>query len=257
MGWHPEKGFIESDWEGYNEAMILYIMAIASPSHPIPASAWDAWTKTYVWRSHLGQEYLNFGPLFGHQYSHCFIDFRGIKDAYMRAKGTDYFENSRRATLANHRYCSLNPGAFTGYSPLVWGLTACDGPGNRNNADPNIRYMDYGARGVAYGYLEDDGTIAPTAAGGSVPFAPEICIPALKHIKYTYPKTYNRYGFIDAFNLNYQHKNGTIGWYDPDQLGIDQGPILLQIANYESEIIWKVMKKNPYIQKGLQLAGFK
>ena len=257
MGWHPEKGFIESDWEGYNEAMVLYLMAIGSPSHPIPASSWQAWTKSYVWRSHLGQDYLNFGPLFGHQYSHCFVDFRGIKDDYMRAKGIDYFENSRRATLANHRYCSINPGAFTGYSPLVWGLTACDGPGNRNNADPNIRYMDYGARGVAYGYLEDDGTIAPTAAGGSIPFAPEICIPALKYMKHTYPKIYNQYGFIDAFNLNYQHKDGTTGWYDPDQLGIDQGPILLQIANYESEIIWKVMKKNPYIQKGLQLAGFK
>lgn len=256
MGWFPDKGFIQSRWKGYNEAMILYVMAMASPTHPIPADAWKAWTSTYVWREHLGQTYVNFGPLFGHQYSHCWIDFRGIQDAYMREKGIDYFENSRRATIANYTYCALNPGAYTGYGPELWGLTACDGPGNRENADPNIRFMDYSARGNAYGYLSDDGTIAPTAAGGSIPFAPEICIPALKNMKYTYPNTYGQYGFKDAFNLSFTYANGDTGWYDPDYLGIDQGPILIQMANFESEIIWNVMKKNPYIRTGLKKAGF-
>ncbi|MBL7829289.1 MAG: Tat pathway signal protein, partial [Saprospiraceae bacterium] len=110
MGWFPDRGFLESSWRGYNEAMVLLVMAIGSPTHPIKAEAWRAWTETYQWRQHLGQEYVNFGPLFGHQYSHCYIDFRGIKDDYMRTKGIDYFENSRRATLANWKHCTLNPG---------------------------------------------------------------------------------------------------------------------------------------------------
>lgn len=256
MGWFPDKGFLESSWRGYNEAMVLLVMAIGSPTHPISPDAWTAWTDTYQWRKHLGQEYVNFGPLFGHQYSHCFIDFRGIQDAYMRNKGIDYFENSRRATLTNWKHCSINPGGFVGYGKKMWGLTACDGPGNRDKYDPNIHFMDYGARGVGFAYLEDDGTIAPTAAGGSIPFAPKICIDALKNMKQEYPKTYNKFGFIDAFNLSFQYKNGDSGWYDPDQLGIDQGPIVIQLANYQSETIWKIMKRNPYIVEGLKKAGF-
>lgn len=256
MGWKPESGFLDSSWKGYNEAMILYILALGSPTHPIQDSTWIAWTNTYQWKEHLGYEYVNFGPLFGHQYSQCYIDFRGIQDAYMRSKGIDYFENSRRATYANRTYCNLNPGAYTGYSSNLWGLTACDGPGNDRNSDPNIHFMDYGARGVGYGYISDDGTIAPTAAGGSIPFAPEICIPALMNMKYSYPATYGKYGFFDSFNLTYPGKNGVTGWYDPDYLGIDQGPILIQIANYESELILNLMKKNSYFERGLKKAGF-
>lgn len=257
MGWFPDRGFIKSSWQGYNEAMVLLVMAIASPTHPIPADAWHDWTATYQWRKHLGEEYVTFGPLFGHQYSHCFIDFRGIQDEYMRAHGIDYFENSRRATLASRQYAIMNPGGFVGYGPNLWGLTACDGPGNDNNRDPNISFMDYHARGVAYGYLKDDGTIAPTAAGGSIPFAPKKCISALKYMKKQYPKTWGEYGFYDAFNLSFQDKNGKTGWYDTDYLGIDQGAILLQLANYQSETVWKIMKRNPYIRDGLQKAGFR
>lgn len=256
MGWFPDKGFLDASWKGYNEAMILYIMALGSPTHPIQDSTWKAWTNTYEWKEHLGYEYVNFGPLFGHQYSQCYIDFKGIQDAYMRQKGIDYFENSKRATYANRRYCYLNPGAFTGYSDQIWGLTACDGPGNEKNRDPNIHFMGYGARGVGYGYLSDDGTIAPTAAGGSIAFAPEICVPALMQMKYRYPVVYGKYGFFDSFNLTYPNKNGTTGWVDPDYLGIDQGPILIQIDNYQSGTILNLMKKNPYIVRGLKKAGF-
>jgi hypothetical protein len=173
MGWHPESDFLDVSWKGYNEAMILYVLALGSPTHTIPAESWNAWTATYQWGKYFDQEMVNFGPLFGHQYSHMYIDFRGIKDEYMREKGIDYFENSRRATYANRAYCMVNPAGYVGYNENCWGLTACDGPGNSNKENVNISFMDYGARGAAQWYVEDDGTIAPTAAGGSVPFAPE------------------------------------------------------------------------------------
>ncbi len=257
MGWHPEKGFIEARWKGYNEAMILYIMALGSPTHAIPVESWKAWTDTYQYATYYGQEHVNFGPLFGHQYSHLFIDFRNIYDPYMKEKGFDYFENSRRATYANRAYCISNPGAYTEYSENIWGLTACDGPGNSNKINPNIVLMGYTARGAAQFYLSDDGTLAPTAAGGSIPFAPEICIPALEEMYEEYGnKIYNRYGFKDAFNWSIVNKDSTVGWVDPDYIGIDQGPIVIQIENYKTGLIWNLMRKSPYIKNGLVKAGF-
>lgn len=260
MGWHPETGFLEAQWDGYNEAMILYIMAFGSPTHPLPADCWQGWTKPYLWTEFQGQQMVNFAPLFGHQYSHMYIDFRGIRDAYMREKGLDYFENSRRATLANRAYCIQNPGGFKGYGPNLWGLTACDGPAylEREWAGKLVRFQEYSARGAAADYIRDDGTIAPTAAGGSVPFAPKECLDALKFMWETYyPDLVGQYGFKDAFNLTFTFKPGTErGWFDVDYLGIDQGPILIQMENHRSELIWEVMKKNPYIREGLRKAGF-
>jgi hypothetical protein len=257
MGWHPESGFLDAQWRGYNEAMILLVLALGSPTHAIPEACWKAWTDTYHWGEYFGQEMINFGPLFGHQYSHMYIDFRGIQDAYMKEKGIDYFENSLRATLANRAYCIANPAAYVGYSDNIWGLTACDGPNNDGKSDPNISFMGYGARGAAKFYVVDDGTIAPTAAGGSVPFAPEVCIPALREMKSKYGKMiYDKYGFKDAFNLSYPNKDGSKGWVDRDYIGIDQGPIVIQIENYRSGLVWNVMKKNPYIVAGLKKAGF-
>jgi len=260
MGWHPEKGFIEAEWRGYNEAMILLIMAMASPTHPIPADAWDKWCSTYLWAEYRGYEHLNFSPLFGHQYSHMYIDFRGIQDAYMRNKGIDYFENSRRATYANRAYCIANPKGFKDYSENVWGLTACDGPGYEKrlyNGHP-IQFRGYSARGASARRVTDDGTIAPTAAGGSVPFAPEICIPALKTMWEKYPdRLVDEYGYHDAFNPSYTFGEGNEnGWVDTDYIGIDQGPIVIQIQNHENEMIWDLMKRNPYILEGLRKAGF-
>lgn len=258
MGWHPETGFIKNTWNGYNEAMILYILAIGSPTHSIPSNSWNEWVSTYSWKKHLGYEYANFGPMFGHQYSQMFIDFKGIQDSFMLTKGIDYFENSKRATLANRKYCILNPGAFTGYSKNLWGLTACDGPGNENNADNNIRFMNYSARGCGYGYLVDDGTIAPTAVGGSVVFLPDICKETMYQIYKNYGDLiYKKYGFVDAFNLSFVNKDGTKNWVDPDYLGIDQGPILIQLSNLQNGLIVNTMKKNKYIIAGLKKANFK
>jgi hypothetical protein len=257
MGWHPERGFLSATWRGYNEGMILYILALGSPTHTIPADSWKAWTDTYQWAKYQGQEFVNFGPLFGHQYSHMYIDFKGIHDEYMKSKGIDYFENSRRATLANRQYCITNAAGYTGYEENVWGLTACDGPGNDRKSNPNIAFQGYMARGASQFYLVDDGTIAPTAVGGSIPFAPEVCIPALETMYKKYgDKIYDKYGFKDAFNLSIAYEDGTTGWYDKDYLGIDQGPIVIQIENYKSGFVWNIMKKNPYVIEGLKKAGF-
>lgn len=266
MGWKPERGFLNAEWWGYNEAMILYILALGSPTHPIPESAWDAWTNSYYVDQFQGQEHLNFGPLFGHQYSHTWIDFKGISDPFNKKSGFDYFENSRRATISNRLYCIENPGKFKGYQQNVWGLTACDGPADWfSKYDPTSkcstdrdRFKGYNARGVATDYAEDDGTIAPTAAGGSLPFAPEICLPALETMWQTYyDSLIGPYGFKDAFNPSFT-ACGQLpeGWFDTDYLGIDQGPILLMIENYRTGFLWNLMKRNPYIVKGLQKAGF-
>jgi hypothetical protein len=209
---------------------------------PLTPKFWKEWTSGYKWKTSYGQSFVHFAPLFGHQYSHCWIDFRGIADDYMRAKGIDYFENSRRATLAQRAYCVANPGRFNGYGELVWGLTACDGPGSE-------KFRAYSARGAPPAE-NDDGTIAPTAVGGSLPFAPEICIPTLRHLCDKYrPNIWTRYGFCDAFNL-------TANWWDPEVLGIDQGPILVMIENYRTRKVWNTFMKAPEVQRGLKAAGF-
>ena len=260
MGWHPESGFIKAKYSGYSEAMMLYILGLASPTHPIPDSTWNAWCRTYIWKDFYGYKYINFEPLFGHQYSHMYIDFRRIQDDFTKDKGIDYFENSRRATLANRNYCIENPQNFIAYSDSIWGLTACDGPAdtviivNGNK----VQFYSYRARGASVRYIEDDGTIAPTAAGGSIPFAPQECIAALKAMKNTYGENiYGEYGFKDAFNPTFISPKTPNGWFDNDYLGIDQGPILIQLENYQTELIWNLMKKNKYIVTGLKKAGFK
>ena len=260
MGWRPERGYIPADWRGYNEAMILLVLAIGSPTHPIPADCWQTWCETYDWGTFYEQEHINFDPMFGHQYSQMYIDFRGIQDAYTREKGIDYFENSRRAAYANRAYCIDNPGQFKGYSALSWGLTACDGPANEKRyfKGDSVRFRTYSARGASLRRISDDGTIAPTAAAASLPFAPEICLPSLEYFWNThYNNLVGEYGFHDAFNLSYTWGEGNEnGWFDPHYIGIDQGPIVLQIENYKTEFVWKLMRKNPYIIDGLKKAGF-
>ena len=259
LGWYPDRGFIEHDWKGYDEAMILYILALGSPTYGIEPEAWGAWTETYVWASYYGAEFVSFGPLFGHQYSHCWIDFRGIQDPYMKAKGIDYFENARRATYSQRAYAKENPRKYRDYSENIWGLTACDGPGDKAFTvdGQKRRFLGYAARGVSFDWVNDDGTIAPTAAGGSLAFAPEICLPALKTMREKYgSQLFREYGFADAFNPTYITPSTPDGWFDVDYLGIDQGPIVIMIENLRSEFIWKTMQKNPYVVRGLNRAGF-
>lgn len=266
-GWEPESGFIISDWKGYNEAMILYVLALGSPTHPVPPEAWQAWTSTYQWHRYFGQEHLTFGPLFGHQYSHVWIDFRGIQDEYMRGKGIDYFENSRRAAYSQQTYAIENPGGWRGYGAKLWGLTASDGPLDITlTIDGRKRtFHTYWARGTSPQELTDDGTLVPTAAAASLPFAPEIVVPAIREMRDRYGEhLYGRYGFLDAFNptfdVDVKPQHGKVvrglGWFDTDYLGIDQGPIVAMIENYRSDLIWRLMRNNPHIRRGLERAGF-
>ncbi len=260
MGYHPESGFLKSTWVGYNEGMILVLMAMGSPTHPIGDSAWTAWCKPYDWAGFYRHDMVNFSPLFGHQYSQMYIDFRGIQDDYMRGKGIDYFENSRRATLSIRAYCSDNPGGFNAYSENIWGLTACDGPAQTSQMTGKglKQFWTYRARGASVIDTIDDGTIAPTAAGGSLPFAPDQCISALITMKQQFGDSlYRKYGFKDAFNMTYKNPTGSLGWFDTDYIGIDQGPILIQLENYQTGLIWDMMKKNKYIVNGLRRAGFR
>ncbi len=269
MGWFPESGFIAHDWRGYNEAMALFVLALGSPTHPVQPEAWTAWTRTYdeTWGVFHGQQYLAFGPLFGHHYSHVWIDFRGIQDEYMRGRGIDYFENSRRAAYAQRAYAIANPMQWEGYGENVWGLTASDGPQQTRQEykGKQREFRHYSARGAGLADNFDDGTIAPTAAIASLPFAPEIVIPATLTMHERYGEfLYSSYGFLDAFNPSFHYdiplNTGRIvpgdGWVAGDYLGIDQGPILAMISNYRSEFVWDVMKRNPYIRKGLERAGF-
>ena len=246
MGWYPEKGFHHLDWVGYNESAILYILAQGSPTFKIPNEAFDSFTSTNSWLEFNGYEFVSFGPLFGHQFSHCWIDFREIKDNYMRVKGIDYFENSRRATYANRDYAINNPKKWNGYSDSLWGISACDGPADVmmkfNNEER--RFISYGGRGVAPDFNLDDGTLTPTAVGGSIAFAPEICVPTLKTMRnYQNGILWNEFGFVDAFNPSYITEKTPNGWVDVDYLGLDQGPIIIMIENLRSELVWNVMKK--------------
>ncbi|HZD04798.1 MAG TPA: glucoamylase family protein, partial [Longimicrobiales bacterium] len=208
-------------------------------------------------------------PLFGHQYSHVWIDFRGIQDDFMREKGIDYFENSRRATLAQRAYAVDNPAGWRGYGPDVWGLTASDGPvdGTVPIDGTERRLHSYWARGAALDDVRDDGTLAPTAAGGSIPFAPDLAIPALMAMRERWGEhLYGPYGFRDAFNPSLSNESfGTrrgeivpeVGWFDDQYLGIDQGPIVLMIENWRSGLVWETMKRNDHIVRGLCRAGFR
>jgi hypothetical protein len=236
-GWTPETGFLPYDWGGYNESMILYLLALGSPALPISPDAWTAWTSSYAWQTHYGHAFVVFPPLFGHQYSHVWVDFRGIRDTYMRDKGLDYFENSRRATLANRAYAIANPEGWADYGENVWGLTASDIPSS------------YRARG-APPPENDDGTITPTAVGGSFAFTPHESLGALRYMYDTYrTKIWGPYGFKDAFNPSMK-------WFASDYLGIDQGPIVLMIENYRTGRVWQVFMQHPAIQRGLARAGF-
>ena len=267
-GWTPEGSFLEYDWRGYNEAMLVYILALGSPTHAVAPAAWNEWVREYdaLWGPLYGQTHLRFESHFGHQYSHVWVDFRGIADSAMRKLGIDYFENSRRATYAQRAYAIENPMRWQGYGENVWGLTASDG-----SADMELefggqkrRFRTYYARGIGPNPV-DDGTIAPTAAAASVAFAPEIVIPAIEEMHQRYGEhIYGKYGFYDAFNLSFDYdvpvRHGRripgFGWVDSDYLGIDQGPIVAMIENHRSDLVWRVTRENPHIRRGLLRAGF-
>jgi hypothetical protein len=270
MGWHPESGeLIPADWVGFNEGMFVNILALGSPTHPAPGDLWQQWTSTYpkFWRGEGPTRRLGFAPMLGHQYSHIWVDFRGIRDAVMREAGFDYFENSRRAAYAHRAWSIANPMGWACYSRDVWGLSACDGPGDFELPynGKTRKFFGYAARGpLTEPEGLDDGTIAPMAALGALPFAPEIVLPCARALL-KQPGLFDRYGFKDSFNPSFVYTDAKIesgsvdarhGWVARDYLGIDQGPIILQAANYRADFVWRYMRRVPAIRHGLQRAGF-
>ena len=258
QGWKPECGFLHYGWEGYSEASILYVLAIASPTHSIPANSYSSWTATYQWENLYGRTFLYAGPLFIHQFSHAWIDFRSIQDRFMREKGSDYFENSRQAIYIQREYALRNPHDFRPYNEgeNCWGLSAGDGPTPDRLRIDGIqrRFFGYTARGVPYG--PDDGTIAPSATLASIAFAPEMALAAIRHFCEHYPEVINEYRLPSGFNPTLV-RNGSKCWISEGYFGLDQGIVVLMIENYRSQLIWKLMRQCPFIGNGLRNADFR
>jgi len=251
MGWTPEKGQHDWGWAGYNEALFLYVLAAGSGMKDAERS-FQSWLKTYEWKTpYEGLSHVAFPPLFGHQFSQAFIDCRGLVDEYMKEKGIDYFENSRRATYVQRQYAIDNPYGWVGYDSLCWGITACDGPTEKYNFGDR-KFLGYAGRGTSgpdYNY-HDDGTIAPYGPLCSLPFAPEIVFPTIREMNERYSaKLWGKYGYYDSFNP-------TANWVNDDWIGIDQGPMLIMIENFRTGLVWDYMMKDEIIQEGLNRLGF-
>lgn len=275
-GWHPESGFIAYDWKGYNEALLVYLLALGSPTYPVGADAYEAWASTYPgsWgvahdQAHgqaQGQAHLRFASFFGHHFTHAWVDMQGLADAFLRSKGLDYFENTRRATLAQHAYALHNPEGWAGYGADLWGVTASDGPADVQRAFGGRmrQFRSYAGRGMGGAAAYDDGTIAPYGAGCSLPFAPELVLPGLEAM-WRRPHATGRYGFF-AVNPSFSFADVALlhgrlvpgaGWVDTDFLGIEVGPLLLMLANHRDDQVWRVMRGQPWLLRGLQRAGFR
>jgi len=261
-GWRPDgTGFLPYRWQGYSEALLLYILALGSPTHPLPAESYGAWTETYAWKDIYGHEVLYGGPLFMHQLSQCWLDLAGIPDHAMREHHSDYFENSRRATLIQQEYAVRNPRRLRTYSAQCWGISAGDGPGWIQQKVDGIdrQFFGYAARGAPFG--PDDGTILPAAVAASLPFAPELVLPTLTHfIDAIDLKSSDRYGFKTSFNAEFSVPGGDRsnpwGWVSEWHSGLNQGPIVLMLENYRTGLIWRLLRGCPYIVTGLKRAGF-
>ena len=255
-GWKPECGFLNYGWEGYSEAILLYVLGLGSPTHPLTKQSFPAWTMTYQWESLYGHDFLYAGPLFIHQFSHAWIDFRGIQDSFMREKGCDYFENSRRAAYVQREYATRNPRGFTGYAADCWGLSAGDGP----SVEPRLvegrhqAFYGYAARGVPYG--PDDGTISASSTLSSLVFAPEIALPAVRQMSATGAQRRTEYVHASGFNATVR-EDGTPVWISEGAFGLDQGIIVLMIENYRSGLPWRLSRSIPWIRAGLRRAGFR
>ena len=255
-GWKPESGFLKYGWEGYSEAILLYVLGLGSPTHALTEQSFTAWTASYQWENLYGHDFLYAGPLFIHQFSHAWIDFRGIRDAFMREKDCDYFENSRRATVVQREYAIHNPRSFAGYGADCWGISAGDGPraNRRRIAGRRQSFYGYAARGVPYG--PDDGTVSGSAMLSSLVFAPELVLPALRALA-------SRSGANAACLIRASGFNPTLvdagpnGWVSPGEFGLDQGMIVLMIENYRSGLPWRLGRANPFVRAGLSRAGFK
>jgi hypothetical protein len=234
-GWKPESGFIGWRWDSYSELLGMYLLGIGAPANALPPEAWNAWRREPV-VNYGGRTFLDCGPLFTHQFSHAWFDFRGQRDAH-----TDYWRNSIEATLAQREWFAEQSNRFPQWSSDLWGLTA---------SDSERGYIAWGGPGGSAG-ARADGTVVPCAPGGSLPFAPEECIAALKQMREVGGEAvWRRYGFADAFNPE-------TGWVSPDVIGIDVGIMLLMAENLRTGLVWKIFMRAPEVRLGMWLAGFR
>lgn len=263
LGWKPECGFLNYGWQGYNEAIVLYALGLGSNTHPLTTTSFEAWTVTYQWENLYGIDFLYAGPLFVHAFSHAWIDFRGIRDRFMREKNCDYFENSRRAAQVQRQYAIRNPHGFTGYGQDRWGLSAGDGPSLEPQMVAGRRQSFYGyaARGVPWG--PDDGTITGSSVAASLVFAPDIALPALRDLFGRAPAESERCiqasGFNDTAGVTGLDASGTSrehGWISAGEFGLDQGIIVLMVENFRSGLPWRLGRSIPCLAAGLKRAGF-
>ena len=258
-GWKPESGFLGYHWDqGYSEAIILYILALGSPTYPIDPVGYRKWTSTFQWDNIGGIDYIHAGPLFIHQMTHLWIDFHDIRDDVNRKYNIDYFENSRRATQIQQQYAIKNPLNFKHYGKNNWGFTASDGPGPASVKIDGVEkiFYDYIARGVPYG--PDDGTISPWAVVASLPFAPDIVLGTIRHaIKRLKERKSLDDGFDASFNPFFRIGSyEESGWVSPWKFGLNEGPMVIMIENFQTQLIWNIIKKCKYITDGLRRAGF-
>ena len=230
-GWTPEIGFLPSRWDYYSELMMMYLLGMGSSSHPLKPEAWNAWKRLTF--EYDGLRYIgSFAPLFVHQYSQAWFDFRGKRDKY-----ADYYQNSIIATEVHRRFCLELGKQFSDYSEDLWGITASDGPNG---------YVVWGGP-PAVGPI--DGTITPSATGGSLTFAPQATLRVLKNIRTHYGSAWSKYGFVNAFNP-------LTNWYDHDVIGIDTGITMLMAENLRTGFVWQTFMKTPEAQRGMERAGF-
>jgi hypothetical protein len=256
-GWLPESGFLEYRWQGYDEALLLYVLGLGSAEHPLPPESYRAYTSTYRWETHYGHELLYAAPLFVHQFPHVWIDFRGIQDEPVRARGLDYFENGRRAALVHQQHAIQNPHGFQGYGEHAWGITASEGPvsGTQPVQVDGRTYFGYLARGVPE---PDDGTLSPWTAITSVAFVPQIAMATVKHYAEAFPQLLGEYGLKCSLNPTFPGKKGeSPGWFSEHYYAINEGPIVLMIENYRTDLLWRLAKQCAPIVEGLRRAGFK
>lgn len=256
QGWKPESGFLHYGWEGYSESIVLYVLGMGSPTHPLSDSAYSAWTATYQWENLYDIDFLYAGPLFIHQFSHAWLDLRGIRDAFMREVHSDYFENSRRAVLVQREYARQNPLEFTGYDDDCWGLTASDGPtvDTVEIAGELPRLFGYAARGVPYG--PDDGTLTGWSPVASLPFAPAIAMSAVRSMHGRYPEMHPDGRYASSFNPGLVGTDGKC-WVSHGHYGLDQGIVAMMIENHRTGLTWRLMRRCPYVVTGLRRAGFR
>ena len=254
QGWKPECGFLHYGWEGYNEATILYVLGLGSPTLPLTPSGYKSWGLTYQWENLTGSDVLYSGPLFTHLFSHAWIDFRGIQDDFMREKRSDYFENTKAAIAVHREYGERNPRDFKGYSRNFWGITAGDGPSNRDLRldGRDQRFFGYMSRGVPYG--PDDGTIAPWAMLATLPFDADAALSGTRHLLERYPRVCAQDRLASGFNPTLIADGQ--GWLSNGWYGLDQGLLVMMIENHRSGMIWELFRESPYVQAGLKGAGF-